>query len=253
MDRHAGLESPIHRLDARAKLVAAFVYTAAAVSEPRTEFAGLLPYLVPPLAVILISGVPLRFVFLRVLLMSPFALVVSAANAVFETGHVTVTLGPWNAVVREGFVTGGAILLKYLISALALLALATTTRLYRLAGAMSSLGLPRLLAMQVTFVYRYLFVVVDELERRRRAVEVRTVGQPGVGQRARAATGALAGLFVRSLDRAEMVSAAMCVRGFDGMVPRAAGERLGLADVGFVMCAVIVVALLRGRGVWLAG
>jgi cobalt/nickel transport system permease protein len=257
IDRHAGLESPVHRLDARAKLLATLGFTAAAISEPRTEFAGLLPYLVPPLAVILISGVPLGFVFKRVLIVSPFALVVAGLNPIFETELVTVTLGPLmnetSATVRLGFVTGSAILLKFLISVLALLALATTTRLHRLAGAMSSLGLPRLLAMQVAFLYRYLFVVIDEFERRRRAVDVRTIGRIGFGSRARAAGSALAGLFARSLDRAERVTAAMCARGFDGTLPRVPGARLRLWDVAFVLCTVALAAGLRLRGLWLEG
>ncbi len=253
IDRYAGLESPVHRLDARAKLVATLLFTAAAISEPRTEFAGLLPYLVPPLAVILISGIPLRFIFLRVLIVSPFALIVAVFNPVFETEPVTVVLGPWSATIRLGFVTGGAILLKFLVSVLALLALATTTRLHRLAGAMSSLGLPQLLAMQVAFLYRYLFVVIDEFERRRRAVDVRTIGRVGLRSRARSAGSALAGLFARSLDRAERVTAAMCARGFDGTLPRVPGARLRLWDVAFLLCAVALAAGLRLRPLWLEG
>ncbi len=256
IDRHAGLDSPVHRLDARAKLVATLLFTATAISEPRTEFAGLLPYIVPPLTIILISGVPLRFIFLRVLIVSPFALVVAVLNPVFETELVPVTLGPWSGwsgEVRLGFVTGGAIVLKFLISVLSLLALATTTRLHRLAGAMSSLGTPRLLAMQVALVYRYLFVVIDEYERARRAVDVRTVGRVRLGSRARAAGSAVAGLFARSLDRAERVTAAMCARGFDGTLPRLPGARLRLTDVAFVLCTAALAAGLRLPALWLGG
>jgi len=253
IDRYAGLESPVHRLDSRAKLVATLVFTAAAISEPRTEFAGLLPYLVPPLAVILISGVPLRFVLLRMLIVSPFALIVAVFNPIFEPEPVTVVLGPWSATIRLGFVTGGAIVLKFLVSVMTLLALATTTRLHSLAGAMSSLGLPRLLSMQVAFLYRYLFVVMDEFERRRRAVDVRTVGRIGFGSRARAAGSALAGLFARTLDRAERITAAMCARGFDGTLPRFPGARLRLRDLAFALCAIALAAGLRLRGLWLEG
>jgi cobalt/nickel transport system permease protein len=253
IDRHAGLDGPVHRLDARAKLVATLVFTAAAISEPRTEFAGLLPYLVTPLALILISGVPLGFVFKRVLIVSPFALVVAGLNPVFETEPVTVVFGPHSATIRLGFVTGGAILLKFLISVLSLLALATTTRLHRLAAAMSSLGLPRPLAMQVAFLYRYLFVVVDEFERRRRAVDVRTIGHVGFRLRVHTAGSALAGLFSRSLDRAERVTAAMCARGFDGTLPRVPGARLCLWDAAFVLCTVALAAGLRGRAFWIEG
>ena len=257
IDRHAGLESPIHRLDARAKLLAALLFTAAAVSEPRTEFAGLLPYLVPPFAAILISGVPLWFVLKRALIVSPFALAVAAGNPIFEAEPVTVVVnlpsGPWEGTVRLGFVTGGAILLKFAVSILTLLALATTTRFSRLAAAMSSLGMPRPLAMQVAFVYRYLFLVVDEFERRRRAASARRVGPVGLGARLGALSSSLGGLFARSLDRSERVTAAMCARGFTGTLPRSPENRLRVMDVAFLVLTVSLALGLRLRGLWLEG
>ncbi|MHC4249412.1 MAG: cobalt ECF transporter T component CbiQ [Planctomycetota bacterium] len=247
MDAYSWIASPVHRLDARAKLVAALVFTGAAVSEPRTEFVGLLPYLVPPLAAILVSGVPLRFIVKRVLIVSPFALVAAGLNLLFEKEPVTVTAGQWSAEVRLGLVTGGSILLKFLVSVSALLALATTTRMARLAGALASLGAPRALAMQVAFIYRYLFVVVDEFERRRRAADARTVGPIGLGTRVAAAGSQLGGLFARSLERAERVTAAMCARGFDGRMVRAPDSRMRIADWAFLILAVALVAAIRLR------
>ncbi len=250
IDRYAGDFSPVHRLDARAKLLAVLAYTAAAVSEPRQEVAGLLPYLVPPLGLILVSGVPAGFVLKRLLVISPFVLAVAAVNPLFETAPVEVTAGPWSATVRAGWVTAASIFLKFLVSALALLALATTTRLSRVAGAMSALGLPRILAMQVTILYRYLFLVVDEFERRRRAAEARTVGPIGVAARARLSGSQLAGLFSRSLERAERVSQAMAARGFDGSLPRTPGERLRLADAAFLAAALALAAGDLLRSLW---
>jgi cobalt/nickel transport system permease protein len=247
MDAYAGRASPVHRLDARAKLVAALVFTGAAVSEPRTELGGLVPYLIPPLAAILISGVPLSFIIKRVLIISPFALVAAAFNVVFEKEIVTLAAGAWSAEVRLGFVTGGSILLKFLVSALALLALATTTRMARLAGAMSSLGCPNALAMQVAFIYRYLFVVIDEFERRRRAADARTVGPIRFGARVAAAGSQLGGLFARSVERAERVSAAMCARGFDGRIVRAPDARMRITDWAFLAFALFLAAAMRFR------
>lgn len=250
IDRYASLESPVHRLDARAKLVAVLVCTAAAVSEPRHEVAGLLPYLVPPAALILASGVPVSFILKRLLVISPFALSVAALNPIFETWPVRVGLGPWETTVRAGWVTGGSILLKFLVSALALLLLATTTRLSRLAGAMSSLGVPRALAMQVALLYRFVFLVVDEFGRAHRAASARAVGSKGL---APAAAAALAGLFARALRRAERVTQAMTARGFDGSFAGASAARLRAADVLFVAAALALSAGLRLRGLWLEG
>jgi cobalt/nickel transport system permease protein len=251
VDTYAALESPLHRLDARVKLAAALAWTAGAVSEGRLEIAGLLPYLVPPLALLLVSGVPAGFVLKRVLVVSPFVLVLAAVTALFEPGAAAVAAGPWRQTVPAGLVAGASILLKFLVSALALLLLATTTRLSRLAGAMSALGMPRLLAMQVTILYRYLFLVVDEFERRKRAAAARTVGTVGAGAGARAAGSHLAGLFARSLERAEHVSQAMAARGFDGTLPRAPGGRLRAADVAFLFAALALAAGLRLRGFWI--
>ena len=250
IDRYAGGEGPFHRLDARAKLLAALAYTAAAVSEPRHEVAGLLPYLVPPLGAVLLCGVPAGFILKRLLAISPFVLAVAAVNPLFETVPVAVSVGPWTATVRAGWVTAASISLKFLVSALALLLLAATTRLSRVAGAMSALGMPRILALQVTILYRYLFLVVDEFERRRRAAEARTVGDLGFAARARLSGSQLAGLFSRSLERAERVSQAMAARGFDGRLPRAPGERLRAADFAFLAAAIALAAGMRLRGLW---
>ncbi len=247
IDRFAGGSGPLHRLDARAKLLAALAYTAAAVSEPRREVAGLLPYLVPPLAAVLVCGVPAAFILRRVLVVSPFVLLVAAVNPLFETAPVEVSAGPWTGTIRAGWVTAASISLKFLISALTLLVLAATTRISLMAGAMSDLGLPRILAMQVAILYRYLFLVVDEFERRRRAAEARTVGKIDIAARARLSGAQLAGLFSRSLERAERVGRAMAARGFDGAFPRAPGTRLGPADAAFLAAALVLSAGLRLR------
>lgn len=253
IDRYAGADSPIHRLDPRAKLVAALLYTAAAVSEPRTELAGLLPYLVPPFAAVLLSGVPLAFVGKRILWLSPIALLMGAANVWFETTPVTVVVGSASATVPAGLVTGAAIVVKYLISMLTLLPLVTTTRIGRLAGAMAALGVPRLLAMQVVFTYRYLFLVVGEAERRSRAAAARRVGRVALVPGVVAVSSSLAGLFVRSLDRSERVTAAMAARGFDGTFVRTPGGRFRLSDAGFLLVTVVLAAGLRLRTLWLGG
>ena len=247
IDRYAGGSGPLHRLDPRAKLLAALAYTAAAVSEPRHEIAGLLPYLVPPWAALLISGLPPGFLLRRLLAISPFLLAVAAALPLFETAPVEVAAGRWSATVRAGWISAASIVLKFLASAPVLLLLSATTPLPRLAGACADLGMPRILAAQVAILYRYLFLVVDEFERRRRAAEARTVGTVGWAGRARLSGLQLSGLFGRSLDRAERVGRAMAARGFDGTFPRPPGGRPRAPDLLFLAASLALAAGLRFR------
>lgn len=248
IDRYASSDGPLQRLDARAKLAAALVYTAAAVSEPRREVAGLFAYLAAPVGLVLLSGVPVGFIAKRVLALSPFAAAVALFNPLFETAPVIVTFGPWEASVRLGWVTAGGMFLKFLVSVLVLLLLATTTRFSRLAWAASSFGVPRVLAAQVSLLYRLIFLVVDEFERARRAAMARAVGRGIMPVGAYA----LAGLFARSFDRAERVGRAMRARGFDGsFADGLSGWRMRAADLLFLAAALALTAALRLRWLWI--
>jgi len=82
-----------------------------------------------------------------------------------------------------------------------------------LLAAMRRLGMPAALASTLAFMYRYLFVLRDELGRMTTARRARTFGRgPGFGSLA-SLIGALLG---RALDREERVFAAMTARGWDG-------------------------------------
>lgn len=250
IDRYAGGTGFLHQIDPRVKMLAILAYAAAAVSESRHEIAGLLPYLVPPLAALLVSGLPPTFLLRRLLAISPFVLVLAASLPIFEPRPVVITAGGWSATVRAGWVSAASILLKFLATAPPLLILAATTPLHRLAGALSDLGTPRILAAQVALLYRYLFLVVDEFERRRRAVEARMTGKVRWTGRARLSGILLAGLLGRSLERAERVGQAMAARGFEGRFPRIPGERLRARDAFFLAGILALAAGLRLRPLW---
>ena len=101
---------------------------------------------------------------------------------------------------------------------------------------MEGLRLPRLLVAVIGLMWRYLFVLVDEVMRLARAREARSgavdtaANRAGgtVAWRARVTGGMAGNLFLRSFDRAERIYAAMAARGYDGEVrglPRAAVSR----------------------------
>jgi energy-coupling factor transporter transmembrane protein EcfT len=89
--------------------------------------------------------------------------------------------------------------------------------------------------------------VVDEFERRRRAMDARTIGRIGLGSRVAAAGSQLGGLFARSVERAERVTAAMAARGFDGRMVRSPDSRMRLADWAFIAFALGLAAAIRLR------
>ena len=73
--------------------------------------------------------------------------------------------------------------------------------------------MPGLLVTTLALLYRYLFVLIDELERMQRARAARTFRSSR--WKTWQVLASIAGqLFVRSTERAERIYAAMCARGW---------------------------------------
>jgi cobalt/nickel transport system permease protein len=121
-------------------------------------------------------------------------------------------------VIRGGWLTAGSVLARFVLGMAALIALASTTRFPELLKGFEKLGVPRLLVTQLRFLYRYLFLLIDQSMHLRQAWSARDAGRGPVGWRWRAATGLVGVLFTRSLEQAERTYLAMMARGYDGVI-----------------------------------
>jgi len=77
---------------------------------------------------------------------------------------------------------------------------------------------PRLLVSQLRFLYRYLFLLLDEAMHLRQARTARDAGRGPLAVRWRASAGLIGVLFVRTLEQAERTHLAMIARGYDGTI-----------------------------------
>ncbi len=245
IDRFASGDSPVHRLDARAKLVAVVVFTALVVSVPKYQVAALFPYAILPFALLAFGGIPLGFVAKHLLLVSPFVVFVAIFNPLYDPQPMLVRVGPWGGWVRAGVVSCANICGKFVLTVSALVALVSTTPFSELLKALSWLRLPRLFIIELSFLYRYLFVLIEEVMRLRRARDCRTVGPSRLGWRLRVTGGIVGNLFLRTLERGERVYAAMLARGFDGSVKTLTRFRMRASDYAFLAGSVLFAVALR--------
>ncbi len=154
----------------------------------------------------------------------PFML--AALPLVFTRGAPylgVLEVGPLTLQISEpGLVWFTSIAFKSWVSVQAALLLAFTTPFHDLVDGLRALRLPRIMVAIISFMYRYLGVIGDEVGRMNRARAARSAvgpdGRGGGGLRWRArVTGSMVGsLFLRSYERSERVYAAMQARGFDG-------------------------------------
>ena len=194
--------SRIHLLDARIKLLAALAILlglAATGWESAAAFAG---YFFLVAFILLAAGIPLGGSLLRTLVVLPFVAGIAILNL-------------WGGDPSRALL----LLLRSLLSAYTAIALLSTTPFPALLRGLERLGVPPFLLMVLHFVYRYLFLLVDQAQAMMRARRCRAPQPRGRTSLWKASAGALAVLFARSYGRAERIHHAMLARGFQGHFP----------------------------------
>lgn len=233
-------DSAIHRLDPRVKVLTTAVFTICVVSVARTEVSRLLPFTLFPLLLAARAGLPARPLLRQLLLASPFLLLLASGNPLVER-QAAMSIGP--LAISAGWLSFCSILLRGLLTVGSAGVLVATTGFSAICHALERLGLPRLLTLQLLFLYRYLEVLLEEGVRAARARELRAVGSAGLGV---ASFAPLAGhLLLRTWDRAEQIHRAMLARGFSGSFPPPRESRPGSADYRFLAGWLAFFALAR--------
>jgi cobalt/nickel transport system permease protein len=96
----------------------------------------------------------------------------------------------------------------------------------------------------LSFLYRYVFVLADEVERMRHARDSRRVGRAGMRAELKLLGSMLGTLMVRSFERADHMYQAMLSRGFSGEFPVAAPRRFTWRDLVFTLIVALFVAAM---------
>ena len=240
MDELGRLDTPLHRLDARVKTLTVLLFVITVMSFSRYRIAELMPLFLFPFALIGFGNIPLSAIFKKVAIAAPFALFVGIFNPLFD--HQTVQIFG-SREISAGWFSFISILIRFVLTVSAALILIASTGIHRLCAGLERMGVPSLFAVQILFLYRYLFVIGEEGLRMTRSVRIRSAGP---GKPTLRIYGSLAGtLLIRSMDRAQRVYRAMVSRGFDGQVRMLHRNRPNVQDALFLFGWIAFFLLVR--------
>ncbi|UCG39249.1 MAG: cobalt ECF transporter T component CbiQ [bacterium] len=240
LDTLAGQDTAVHRLDPRAKLVTTLAFIATVVSFGKYEISSLIPFLFYPLYLLAAGNLPAGYVFRKVLLVSPFAVLVGIFNPLLDQ-EIHIRIGA--LALSGGWVSFVSILMRFTLTVGAAMTFVAVTGFNTVCMALERLGAPRFFAIQLLFLYRYLFVLVEEATAMVRARSLRVFNGRGMGL---PAYGSLMGhLLLRTLDRAQRIHSAMWCRGFDGSVRVMRPLSFGRREFAFVLGWVAFFAVMR--------
>jgi cobalt/nickel transport system permease protein len=208
----------IHSLDPRVKIILFLVFVLAVTLVPFPKINTLVLFAGLWLMLAVMSRLPLRFLLSRLWLAVP-ALLSLAFFAFF----------------KGGFFWALFLTFKSCLAVAILVLLSVTTPFDRLLKALGNLGLPKIFILILSFMYRYLFVLEDELMRMKLALKSRSFADNR--QLIFKSLVNFSGLFfIRSFERAERIYQAMLSRGFAGRMMISEPLKIRGRDFIFGLC-----------------
>lgn len=228
VDRYAALDSPIHILEARTKLIGFVSLIIAVLFVPAEREFTFFAYFFLTAALMGISQIPLGFIVSRAVMMLPFVLL---AGVGFLWRDPADAAGIYTLFLRSS------------LCLILLILLTNTTRFSELLHGLRKLRCPPILVLNLAFLYRYLFVITEEVMRMRQARECRRTGRAPVVEELRVLGSMLGAVLLRSFERAERMYQAMHSRGFSGGFPVLAPRRFSWRDLTFVAVIALFIVL----------
>lgn len=210
-DREAGKRSGTSRIHPVSRLLVCMAYIGIVVSFHKYDTAGLLGMSL----FIIITGIleDLSFVkgFQRIKYILVFVVLLGVVNpfldrqVIMQAGNITVTGGMLSMIT---------LLIKGILTVYAAYYMFMCTGIEQLCRALRCLKVPKGGVTVVLLIYRYIIVLLKEIQRMSLAYQLRAPGQKGIHIKA---WGSFAGLLLlRSMERAQNVYDSMLLRGYDG-------------------------------------
>ncbi len=255
-DRYHEAGSVLHRLDPRLKVVVTVGFILSNVLLPDAAWAAFLLSWAYLLGLNLLSRLGMGFTFRRSFVALPFAL--AAVTAIFSIPGRALAewhLGPWTVIPTDaGVLRFISILIRSWLSVQGAILLVAVTRFPDLVHALEHLRVPAILTTIIAFLYRYLFVLTDEVMRLMRARQSRAAAEPGrpaggsVLWRGRVAGNMAGQLFLRSYERSDRIYNAMLSRGYDGRLRTLNPHTLRPGDWTWAVAAGILLLIAQWLG-----
>lgn len=255
-DRYHHGHSLIHDLDPRVKVVVTVAFILSNALLPDAAWLAFLLAWAFILIANALSGLGLGFTFRRSFIALPFAL--AAITALFSIPGAPVMsfrfLMQDFTITDAGLLRFVSIVIRSWLSVQMAILLVAVTEFPKIVHALNHLRVPTILTVIISFLYRYLFVLTDEVMRLLRAREARSAGAAGkrgggsVMWRARVVGNMAGQLFLRSYERSDRVYNAMLARGYKGELMTIHPHQVHAGDWLIVLLSFVCLAIMQVVG-----
>ncbi len=228
-DEYAQINGTLQKIDPRIKIVFFLLIIFMVNLTPLAKAFSLIYYAFILGICVLLARVSLIRIFQKSLVILPFILSFALFLLCYQYRQ------PWFSLF---------IILKAYLSLIAMILLISATSFSYFLKALQKLKIPAILIMIFSFMYRYLFVIADELMNVKMAKDSRTTG----GSKwfhTKTLANIIGVVFVHSYERSERIYQSMLSRGFDGTIRTLDDFELKNRDYIFSISAASIFILIK--------
>ena len=209
MDALASREQWVNRIHPLVKFIVTIGYIMAVVSFHKYDVIGLVGMMVYPIALFILSELSFPDSIKRLRVVLPLICLVGILNPFLDKNVVLIA----GIRMSAGVLSMISLILKGFFSVLASYLLIATTSIEKICYAFRMLHIPKSMVTQFMLTYRYITVLLEEVDRITQAYSLRAPKQKGIHFKV---WGPLTGkLLLRSMDRANNVYESMLLRGYN--------------------------------------
>jgi len=211
MDSLAARHQWVNRIHPLVKLVVTIFYIIVVISFPKYNIAGLAGMVVYPAAIFSLAELSFKDSIRKLRIVLPFVCLLGLFNPFIDRQLITyIGVLPFTT----GVLSMLTLIMKGIFCVLASYLLIATTSIEKICYALRLLHIPSVIVTQVLLTYRYITVLLEEVNRITQSYALRAPNQKGIHFKV---WGTLTGqLLLRSMGRAEAVYESMHLRGYTG-------------------------------------
>ena len=199
----------LHKIHPLVKLLITIVYIIIVVSLNKYNLSKILLMVVYPSVIFASTDIPLKLGYKGVLVALPFCILAGIGNIVFDNVIIGTFYGYY---ITAGMLSAVVIVLKCVLTVLATYILIASTGINNICYALRILHVPNVLINQVLLTYRYIFILILEVENVSKSYSLRAPNHKGIHFKI---WGSLLGqLLLNSIKKANDIFNSMTMRNF---------------------------------------
>lgn len=199
----------MNRLNPLVKLFVVMFYIAFTMGTDKYNIVRIILLASVPLVLFIIADLEVRDTIRRLKIVLPVVILIGLANLIIDDGMFLIG----KVEIRAGLVSMITLILKGIYAVIIAYVFIATTSIEKLCRALRKIHVPNIIVTQIMLTYRYIGILLEEVNKVVTAYSLRAPGQKGINIKV---WGSLLGqLLLRTFDRAEEIYVSMKLRGYE--------------------------------------